>query len=479
MSGKTDVWYVGLGALYAYQYTRMVESETSGNQMTVTVSPTSVNADVGQQQTFSSVVSGGDAPYSYQWYLNDNPVSDATDSTWTFTPSQAGSFNVYVIVTDEDGRIAQSNTVTNITVYAEPSVSINPASVNLAINSTQQFTSTVTGGLISYTYRWYYTNGTALPKASTSTLTYKANSPGTYNFYLNVTDHNGFTAMSNIATAAAETPMNVTITPTQVRIHVSQSQTFDSSISGGTSPQIYQWYLNNSAVPGATDMNWNYTPTSIGNYTVYLNVTDALNFAAQSNIVTNITVDPAVLSVSVSSTSWTMNVGQSQTFTATPTGGSGAYTSYKWYVNGVVQPSQTASTFSFVPASAGSYSITVTVSDSLGATSVQPSAATVTASVPVSTTPTPIFTSPPPTVTATPKATAAPAHTPTPSVTRNPSSTASPKHSLAPKSTTSVNHLQTQFQVLPQEGRYGTVAAAIGMVIVGVSLFARKNNNKR
>ena len=73
-----------------------------------------------------------------------------------------------------------------------------------------------------------------------------------------------------------------------------------------------------------------------------------------------------------------MDVGQSKTFTATPTGGSGSYTGYQWYVGGSAQCGQTASTFSFAPGSAGSYSITVTVTDSSGATSAQSSAATVT-----------------------------------------------------------------------------------------------------
>ena len=45
---------------------------------------------------------------------------------------------------------------------------------------------------------------------------------------------------------------------------------------------------------------------------------------------------------------------------------------------GYAQSGETASTFSFAPGSAGSYLITVTVTDSLGATSAQSSAATVT-----------------------------------------------------------------------------------------------------
>ena len=91
----------------------------------------------------------------------------------------------------------------------------------------------------------------------------------------------------------------------------------------------------------------------------------------------NVTLAPAP-TVSISPTSDTLDVGQSQLFTATPSGGTGTYTSYQWYVGGAAQSGQTASTFSFTPGSSGSYSITATVTDSLGATSAQSDAAAVT-----------------------------------------------------------------------------------------------------
>jgi hypothetical protein len=55
-------------------------------------------------------VSGGTPPYSYQWYLNDLPVSDAVSSNWNFTPPSIGSFTVYVKVNDTVGIQATSNT---------------------------------------------------------------------------------------------------------------------------------------------------------------------------------------------------------------------------------------------------------------------------------------------------------------------------------------------------------------------------------
>ena len=75
-----------------------------------------------------------------------------------------------------------------------------------------------------------------------------------------------------------------------------------------------------------------------------------------------------------------LDVGQNKMFTAAAGGGSGSYTSYQWYVNGAAQIGQTALTFSYSAVSSGSYSITVSVTDSFGATSPQSTAALVTVS---------------------------------------------------------------------------------------------------
>lgn len=294
-----------------------------------------------------------------------------------FTPSSTGTYNVLLSVVDSKLSSLPPSSAT-VQVYDQPSVSIAPSSVNMLAGDTKSFTSSVFGGKSPYTYQWYYADGTAIPNASTSTLTFNPTVAGSYNIYLNVTDHSGVTAMSNIASATVDSTMSVVIAPTQVRLNMGQSQTFSSSVTGGSSPQTYQWYLNNSAVPGATNINWLYTPTSAGSYSVYLNVTDAFNYVAQSNIVSDIKVSPAVPSVSVAPSSWTMNADQMKVFTASASGGSGSYSSYQWYVGGVAQSGATSSTFNYAPSSAGSDSITVTVTDSLGTTSPQSSAAMVT-----------------------------------------------------------------------------------------------------
>jgi hypothetical protein len=87
--------------------------------LSVSISPLSASILVGQSTTCTSTVSGGYTPYSYQWYLNGNPVSGATANTWTFTPTTGGIYYVYLKVTDAKTNTAQSETA-RITVATVP-----------------------------------------------------------------------------------------------------------------------------------------------------------------------------------------------------------------------------------------------------------------------------------------------------------------------------------------------------------------------
>ena len=78
--------------------------------LSTSISPLSGSINLGQSITFTSTVTGGTPPYTYQWYLNGAPVSGATSNTWTFTPTTSGIYYIYLKVTDAKGNTAQSET---------------------------------------------------------------------------------------------------------------------------------------------------------------------------------------------------------------------------------------------------------------------------------------------------------------------------------------------------------------------------------
>jgi hypothetical protein len=87
--------------------------------LSVQISPESITITLGSSVTFTSTVTGGISPYSYQWYLDGAPVPGANSEIWTFYPNATGTYYVYLNVTDDTGTIVKSN-VAQVTVVPPP-----------------------------------------------------------------------------------------------------------------------------------------------------------------------------------------------------------------------------------------------------------------------------------------------------------------------------------------------------------------------
>jgi outer membrane protein assembly factor BamB len=359
-SAGSYVVYVNVTDALSHVATSGTVPVTVNLRLSVSVLPISAILDVGQSQLFTSTASGGTSPYSYQWYLNGVPVSSATSAAWTFTPTSAGSYTVYLTVTDLANAVATSGTVP-VTVNEPLSISITPSSVTMDMGQSQLLTSTVSGGTSPFTYQWY-SNGTAASGATSATWTFTPIASGSYNIYVNATDSVGFRAKSNNASVVVNPALSVSVSPSAVVVAVNQSQLFTSSLTGGTSPYTYQWYLNGAPVSDATNDTWAFTPASDEAYTVYVGVSDSAGVQATSNTATV----NWPLSVGVSPGSRTLDVGQSQLFTSSVSGGAIPY-SFQWYLDDAPVSGANGAAWTFTPVSKGSYTVYLSVTDAVGA----------------------------------------------------------------------------------------------------------------
>lgn len=98
--------------------------------LSVSISPLLASIVLGDSVSFTSTVSGGESPYSYQWYLDDAAVSGATSSSWIFTPTSTGIYYVYMKVTDVCDSTAQSETA-RITVSRKSELPVGGYSISL------------------------------------------------------------------------------------------------------------------------------------------------------------------------------------------------------------------------------------------------------------------------------------------------------------------------------------------------------------
>ena len=259
-----------------------------------------------------------------------------------------------------------------------------PSSVAMDVGQSQTFTASVFNITSPYNYKWYLNGDTV--GSNISSYTFNALSVGSFSLYVNVTDPAGImkTVMSNNASIIVNPALVApSVGVSYGVVDQGQSSMITSSIvTTGTPSYSYQWLQrppssnSYSAINEAFSDSYSFdtsSSTETGRWRFRLQVTDETGATVNSNTV-SVTVN-TVPTVSVSPSLGILDVGQSETFLATPSGGSGSYTSYQWYVNGVAQYGATASTYSYSPSSPGSFSITGTVTDSLGVTSVQSSSA--------------------------------------------------------------------------------------------------------
>jgi hypothetical protein len=81
------------------------------SDLSVSVNPAAITMYVGQSQLFTSNVTGGTQPYTFQWYNDYAAALDGTGSTWAFMPDTPGSHLVYLEVTDSLNTVVTSNFV--------------------------------------------------------------------------------------------------------------------------------------------------------------------------------------------------------------------------------------------------------------------------------------------------------------------------------------------------------------------------------
>jgi hypothetical protein len=85
---------------------------------TVTINPMNSTVATGGSVLFTSSVSGGTVPYSYQWYLDGDPVSGATSASWNFPATMTDIYFVYLKVVDANHNTAYSTSAEVIVVMA-------------------------------------------------------------------------------------------------------------------------------------------------------------------------------------------------------------------------------------------------------------------------------------------------------------------------------------------------------------------------
>jgi gliding motility-associated-like protein len=274
----------------------------------------------------NTTVSGGTAPYSYNW----------SGGTTTANLTSAIAGNYQVTVTDNKGcsvsaaaAIAQPASALNATVAM-----VNPT---CAANSNGSINITTNGGTIPYSYNW----GNGI------TTEDRTNIPAG-NYTVTITDANNCTlTKSATLTQPAALAISVSLS-TNVSCYGGNNGSATTTTSGGTTPYSYLWNDNNTSA--------NRTALTAGVYAVTVN--DAAGCTATTAV--TITQPASALAVSINSSANVSCYGGNNGSIATTTGGGTAPYNYAWS-NGNNSANLTGIT-------AGTYTLTVTDAKGCAAT---------------------------------------------------------------------------------------------------------------
>lgn len=341
----------------------------------IPTSPLSVNASAtpswGDSPLITSLyanITGGFAPYSVHWYLNNTLNGSGTNLLVRLTG--AATYHFKSVVTDNASATAES--FVNVTVY--PNSGSNPMTLTASPDKGDaNLTVSLTGHLnatspLTY-YTWAFGDTSIAGNTSTSSTTHTYRQGG--NFTVLVTAHipslvspRGYYTSQATALVRVAPALKALIVANRSAGSFPLYLKLQASSYGGTPSFSYSWtYINetgsHTSKLGTVYVNY----STAGSYLISLNVTDSFNKTAHTTMTVRV-YNPMTVTLLTSPSSSGVapfNV----TFHATVTGGAGGYY-YEWdFGNGsVIKGNPVTHVF----ANGGKQTVTVTVTDLAGDT---------------------------------------------------------------------------------------------------------------
>ena len=246
------------------------------------------SANVGAAVTWTATASGGTGTLKYYFILYKDGTKIATRSystakSFSYTPTEAGTYKARVYVKDADGtkvnKLSAAVTVAPLTLS-----SVKADKTSAGVGATITWTASASGG--TGTLRYYfklYKDGTKLTARAYSTVntfSYTPTEAGSYKVRVYVKDADG-TKVSKLSAVVTVAPLTLSsVKADKTSADTEEKITWTATASGGSGTLKYYFilYKDGSKIATrsySTAKSFSYTPAEAGTYKVRVYVKDA------------------------------------------------------------------------------------------------------------------------------------------------------------------------------------------------------------
>ena len=299
----------------------------------------------------------------YAWKRGATLLSTA--KSFTYTPSTVGDHVLVLTVTDNEGASASDTMI----LHSLPIPNVAPTAnaggnKSVYVNSGILINGTASdsdGTVVSYQWR----EG-ALVIANSATFTYTPTTIGNHVLTLYATDDDGAVDTDTMVVASLEIP-NVAPTANaggNKKIIVNTAVTIVGSGSDSDGSIVsYLWKEGTTVLSNSN--SFSYTPTTVGNHTLTLTVTDDDGATDADTMMVTADNVPNVAPTANAGGNKVVYVNSSVIVTGSGSDSDGTIVSYLWK-EGTTTKSTSAS-FTYTPTTVGNHTLTLTVTDNDGA----------------------------------------------------------------------------------------------------------------
>jgi gliding motility-associated-like protein len=212
-----------------------------------------------------NVAATGLGTLSYQWYLDGNPITGATSSTYSVassTASQTGSYTVKVTSSATKCASTTSSPV-SVTINAQPTITVQPTNQTTCAGGNVTLSLTATSAAPIF-YQWQVLNGatwTDIPTATTNPFSYgpitaAANGAQIRAIVSSVASGSSGVCpvTSNAFTLTVNTNTSIGAFTADQTICAGSALTMSVS-ANGSAPFTYKWYKNGSPVQTTSNVS--------------------------------------------------------------------------------------------------------------------------------------------------------------------------------------------------------------------------------